>query len=983
MSRSVPRFVAFHDLLDDAVDGVGHRLEALAALARIGLSVPTGFAIIDPQPDCEFLEGSFQSYWRSACQGSPVAVRLSVTTPLPYYRIMALTSITQAQIAKSVPEIIECIQTLFYQVESWIETSRSVWSMTEHGYDSETDITSITASRRDEEIGFEPPSTVGFSVFIQKYVEPKLTGVVYTGDPAGQDRSGLLIECSGEVQGRHASNYYILTRTADMVSCENPESAARIPHILLQQIGLQAIKVEKHYQRPVQLSFVISHSNVVSWISVHPIPALAEGNMNEFDTIPRSSSDVYTRHDIGELLYGALCPLTISICGSALERAYQEWMNEVTSQKQESTDSAIFTGLFFNHFFLNATALADRLGSVTAANSSLSPYQVSPKTQRSDSKDLSSLRAQSSTPMKRFLSGVKQLSAKLTASRHAGSVEILLQRLKQITAPSGKDSPLQVFLEIDKLLKSLQQSFMCYVQASYSTSAAYNALVDTIARIQAKNNSQEEGGIQLDSLSSAFNRSQSENISSATRYAIERMSEAPELRPAVAADFLKLLDALQASDSLIRAEFQQLQPREAASFLLSSKICQGDAGHLMEEFLVKHGQFSYNFVDMRQLPWSVDPSPIARALQIGLLRMLPRESYEMEQSELPSQTQAATSPTSRRHFSFAQEVPVPSERDVDTEYDYAIYPILYTNLQAAVSACRRQEELLRQLATILAYYKQAYQRLSQLISEDGLLPDDACLYFLTLEEIREFVNFLVEEKTNSVELSELNHNPRTFRLPKHQQQSHIAYYMSKKAIMRQQLYPLQQNLHFSAVSQPGIPVPTVSSIDHSGSHVTLHIPNKAPIFISSDATADVSQGWDGIVHGLPIQPKCEDGRSLEPMRGSVRVILKEADLWELEEGEILVANAIDAGWTPFVVLCSAVITDLGSPISHAAFLCRSLSQPAILQTLVATRVLRTGDQVEVDVSLGTVTLLQRRQSLKESGVAKPWNMGNFFREPIL
>src|SRR6185295_12901053 len=56
-------------------------------------------------------------------------------------------------------------------------------------------------------------------------------------------------------------------------------------------------------------------------------------------------------------------------------------------------------------------------------------------------------------------------------------------------------------------------------------------------------------------------------------------------------------------------------------------------------------------------------------------------------------------------------------------------------------------------------------------------------------------------------------------------------------------------------------------------------------------------------------------------------------------------------------MASAVVTDVGGPLSHSSIVAREYGIPAVLGTNVATRRIPDGARVRVDGEAGTVTLL--------------------------
>jgi len=77
----------------------------------------------------------------------------------------------------------------------------------------------------------------------------------------------------------------------------------------------------------------------------------------------------------------------------------------------------------------------------------------------------------------------------------------------------------------------------------------------------------------------------------------------------------------------------------------------------------------------------------------------------------------------------------------------------------------------------------------------------------------------------------------------------------------------------------------------------------------------------------------------------------------LQPGDVLVASITTPAWTTLFAMASAVVTDVGGPLSHSSIVAREYGIPAVLGTNVATRRIPDGARVRVDGEAGTVTLL--------------------------
>ncbi len=89
-----------------------------------------------------------------------------------------------------------------------------------------------------------------------------------------------------------------------------------------------------------------------------------------------------------------------------------------------------------------------------------------------------------------------------------------------------------------------------------------------------------------------------------------------------------------------------------------------------------------------------------------------------------------------------------------------------------------------------------------------------------------------------------------------------------------------------------------------------------------------------------------------------RVLHGPDDFDRMRPGEVLVAGTTTPAWTPLFAMASAVVTDIGGPLSHGSIVAREYHIPAVMGTGVATRRIRDGQRITVDGDAGTVKLEQ-------------------------
>ncbi len=140
----------------------------------------------------------------------------------------------------------------------------------------------------------------------------------------------------------------------------------------------------------------------------------------------------------------------------------------------------------------------------------------------------------------------------------------------------------------------------------------------------------------------------------------------------------------------------------------------------------------------------------------------------------------------------------------------------------------------------------------------------------------------------------------------------------KKAIARKRLYPQQLKMRFPFVS---IGMPQPISISQSN-------PNAKSF------------------HGTPV--------SRGIATGIARVVHDEKDAAKLKPGEIMIAECVDIGWSPYYNIISGLVTEIGSALSHGVVVAREYALPTVVNVINVMDLIKTGDTITIDGNTGTV-----------------------------
>lgn len=91
-------------------------------------------------------------------------------------------------------------------------------------------------------------------------------------------------------------------------------------------------------------------------------------------------------------------------------------------------------------------------------------------------------------------------------------------------------------------------------------------------------------------------------------------------------------------------------------------------------------------------------------------------------------------------------------------------------------------------------------------------------------------------------------------------------------------------------------------------------------------------------------------------RGKVRIVHDVAND-PFEDGEILVTSSTRPEFVSLMRKALCILTDEGGIASHAAIVSRELGKPCVIGTKIATKVLKNGDEVEINVNSGIIKII--------------------------
>ncbi len=205
------------------------------------------------------------------------------------------------------------------------------------------------------------------AVVVQRMVKPRYAGVVFTADPVTGDDGYAVIEAVhglGEalVSGESLASRYRVNGGGAIVEEAPAPKGPIIGADLARELARQARMAAGRMGRHLDLEWAVDGSGSLHWLQARPITTLEDPSENEFD-YPAKGDQFFTRANIGEMMPGAVTPLTMNVFGDAIDFCIRHFYR-ATGTLTRATRNERFVVSFGGHLFLNLTQMflmADRV----------------------------------------------------------------------------------------------------------------------------------------------------------------------------------------------------------------------------------------------------------------------------------------------------------------------------------------------------------------------------------------------------------------------------------------------------------------------------------------------------------------------------------------------------------------------------------------------------------------------------------------------
>ena len=547
------------------------------------------------------------------------------------------------------------------------------------------------------------------TVIVQKMVKAKCAGVIFSRAPM---RPGyVLVEAVpglGEnlVSGKMSAQQY---RVRGKQIEKMPKDAILTPEQAI-ALGEAGKKAEKLFGQPMDLEWAIDENDNIQWLQARPITIGESVTMNELDCDIDATKVVYTTGNIGEVMPGAVTPLTISTNMLSLDWGVMKTYLEIGCLDEELPPYH-FIAPYYNHMFFNMTnmyAAAHCIYGFTKESTDVSICGMVLKDMPdSDMKDKS--------PLVKLKNMIPFLRLVLGGDRAVNGMKKVISELS-FNLDCGKD---EIYQQILDNFKYLKLAHYYHYGASYYSGGASAMLSST--------------------LDPAF--PDKEELTSLIAGALTQIDdfESADILKNLGRLAIKMLDQ---DPSLATASYEELDEYFASR-------ANAEVKQAYDNFMERHGYRGILENELMNMPWRDNRESFYTSLKSVLLSCANKKQRE----ETP-------------WTEYADRLLAP--------FKGAKKKSVKNSLMKARKGVRYREFTKSRTIMVLDQFKQAYRKLSNMMVEEGMLPDVESIYFLTQDEVG--------------------------RLLKGEQS------LVKKAMARRRLYPQQKELKFPYAAL-GVPQP--------------------------------------------------------------------------------------------------------------------------------------------------------------------------------
>ncbi|MDR0877267.1 MAG: hypothetical protein LBN21_04385 [Treponema sp.] len=658
-----------HELPQEEYHRAGGKAQGLAELVRSGLKIADGFVIIGLDTDADY-EAASDYYCASGLDAVAVRSSASAEDGEDFSNAGQYSSFLNVRGREAFTEALRnCVRSL---------NNAHAASYSEF---------------------FAQAKSASMSVVVQRMVDAADAGVCFTIDPAAGDK--ILIEAvpglgeslvSGQAEAEQIAVPRSLFDAGDNKTAAAGASAgeARAEHISVSgavlnreqalEIAAGAWQARNYFKGELDLEWAIGRDGELRWLQARPITTLDEAGIDELDTVSADDTTVITTCNIGEMLPGAVTPLSISTSVEAIEYGLRLMMVKAGAYKNlDEIPAGAVVSTYSNHLFFNLTSIYRIATNIMGANKEAVEASICGK----NLKDTPPIPWKDAPVPVKVFNSIKYFSLLFSRKKMLGKALKIVGRMHIPYSPD----PAVYYKNIDAALQDLIEVTYCHYISSSHSGAMSSAFLQVLAA---------EG---------------------------YREDEAR----AVLAELLEDIENIESVDilaSLRRIARRVVKQNPGAIHYSAERLAayiKADSGAVREAydyFLKRHGHRGIREAELRSRSWKNDEEGLMENLRTVMM--------------------ASTLESSPESFKGTSRIESRITEFLKGKKGMARKGLEYLIHQARDGVYNR-EYTKSKFVMAVDFFKEAYARLADILVDAGALPEADLIYFLQHKEIGELI----------------------------------------------------------------------------------------------------------------------------------------------------------------------------------------------------------------------------------------------------
>lgn len=419
------------------------------------------------------------------------------------------------------------------------------------------------------------------AVIVQRMVRARKAGVLFTADPVTQFRDRIVIEAVPGFADRlvgglqNAAVVLQVSRAGKILQIGGASAESCLTSGEIEALVAQALRAEAAQGAALDLEWAIDEDGVLHWLQMRPITTL-DCDPREFDTPEILPTALLTRGNVGEILPGALTPLTLSTSVAAIEAAMQRSLARASLPVSSSPSHCVFK-LRLGHLFIDLSEMV-RLATVLIGAREENFVVPFCGCTPSEIPRLSRV-----SWWRRIVASVRFFADLLAAPWRIRAFE---RRVESAATWAIASSAQEEWHAVERILGVFREACDLHLVVSLGSGAMHGVLVQLLAWWGVPREAREREIAEL----------------------LQNVEGVDEVPSALDAIFKAICAQAHVSEKFFAADFRDAQ----------DWLCSGAAGYasiLFEDFIQRYGHRGLNEFEMSAPSWRMDPSPLIAALQ--------------------------------------------------------------------------------------------------------------------------------------------------------------------------------------------------------------------------------------------------------------------------------------------------------------------------------------------------------------------------------